>query len=405
MTKNENFFHSKRPWSKIKDMLLSHYLKPYFMKIFHAGSILYVDCFAGQGKFEDNQKGSPLIVLDVLQQCVSTSKLSKTPQFKIVLIEPKYSDTLSANINSHSLFNRTHIINGDFQKEIIPLVKCENAKNLFLYIDPFGIKELSFKLFEEIIIENNSLEMLINLNSFGFLREACRVMSMPQKFTVELETFLDPDSISDNFVQDIKEQDYIDRLNDIAGGNYWNDILKRYQTKEITAIKAEQEFSAKYRERLNQNFKYVIDVPIRDKKNNRPKYRIVHATNHPDGCMLMYENICNKWEAISLMQSGGQLSLLTPKHIEIKMSADEIKQRCLAHIQTLSTDNKTSINEIYASFCTKEGVLCSFKELTEILVCLEQEQKIFFTREPQYTKTGQLSKFMKSTSKQKVWLK
>ena len=34
------------------------------------------------------------------------------------------------------------------------------------------------------------------------------------------------------------------------------------------------------------------------KKGQRPKYRLIHATNHRDGCLLMVDNICNRWQAL-----------------------------------------------------------------------------------------------------------
>ncbi|MFC2638325.1 MAG: hypothetical protein ACFN0X_05345 [Mitsuokella sp.] len=64
--KNDDFFVEKKPWSKVKDELLGCYLKPYVAKILHTRKPLaYVDCFAGKGKFDDGNPGSPLIALDV----------------------------------------------------------------------------------------------------------------------------------------------------------------------------------------------------------------------------------------------------------------------------------------------------------------------------------------------------
>ena len=63
--KNDDFFVKKKPWSKVKDELLGCYLKPYVAKILHTRKPLaYVDCFAGKGKFDDGNPGSPLIALD-----------------------------------------------------------------------------------------------------------------------------------------------------------------------------------------------------------------------------------------------------------------------------------------------------------------------------------------------------
>ena len=59
----ENFFEKKREWSKIKDKIVAYYLKPYAAKILQNQKPLkIIDCFAGKGKFDDGEKGSPKII-------------------------------------------------------------------------------------------------------------------------------------------------------------------------------------------------------------------------------------------------------------------------------------------------------------------------------------------------------
>lgn len=50
-------------------------------------------------------------------------------------------------------------------------------------------------------------------------------------------------------------------------------------------------------------------MPIRIKNNQHPKYRMIHATNHCDGCVLMADNIYNRWELLKDIQNNGQLPL------------------------------------------------------------------------------------------------
>lgn len=66
---NKDFFRKKKVWSTIKDDLLGYYLVPYFAKILSMGNpILYVDCFAGKGRFDDGNPGSPIIALNSLRE-------------------------------------------------------------------------------------------------------------------------------------------------------------------------------------------------------------------------------------------------------------------------------------------------------------------------------------------------
>ena len=69
--KNDDFFKKKKQWSIVKDELLGCYLKPYFQKILHTNrDTVYIDCFAGKGVFEDGKPGSPLIALQIIQECL-----------------------------------------------------------------------------------------------------------------------------------------------------------------------------------------------------------------------------------------------------------------------------------------------------------------------------------------------
>lgn len=74
--KNDDFFVEKKSWSKVKDELLGCYLTPYVAKILYTYKpIAYVDCFAGKGKFDDGNPGSPLIALDIFQKSLVKTRM------------------------------------------------------------------------------------------------------------------------------------------------------------------------------------------------------------------------------------------------------------------------------------------------------------------------------------------
>ena len=74
--KNDDFFLEKKAWSAVKDELLGCYFKPYVSKILHTNRpLVYVDCFAGKGKFAVGNNGSPLIALDITDQCCASTSM------------------------------------------------------------------------------------------------------------------------------------------------------------------------------------------------------------------------------------------------------------------------------------------------------------------------------------------
>ena len=67
---NRSFFTGKRSCSVIKDRVLGNYTPPlYLSKVkLLLYLILLVDCFAGQGKFDDGTTGSPLIMCEMAEK-------------------------------------------------------------------------------------------------------------------------------------------------------------------------------------------------------------------------------------------------------------------------------------------------------------------------------------------------
>ena len=77
MANTKEFFKAKKAWSIYKDELLCSYIQPYFNKIMSTKvPIVYIDGFAGKGKFDDGTKGSPLLVKEKLYQAKSISKFT-----------------------------------------------------------------------------------------------------------------------------------------------------------------------------------------------------------------------------------------------------------------------------------------------------------------------------------------
>ena len=75
MSSNKKFFEHKRPWSRVKDELLRCYLSPYLNKIITTNNpTLYIDCFAGKGKFDDGEDGSPITALNCVRDSIERYK-------------------------------------------------------------------------------------------------------------------------------------------------------------------------------------------------------------------------------------------------------------------------------------------------------------------------------------------
>jgi three-Cys-motif partner protein len=383
--KNDDFFVKKKAWSVVKDELLGCYLKPYVSKILHTYKpLVYVDCFAGKGKFEDGNDGSPLIALRIIDECCASTKM-KSIQVEAIFIDLNYADDLKENLKAYPW---TKIVSGKYEDNIKSILRDKENCNVFLYIDPYGIKALQSSLFDYFAKgQFSSIELLINMNSFGFIREACHALG----------TTFDEKALFDDLVEyEPTKMDASDKsireLNEIAGGDYWQSIIEAYTKGEINTYDAEVQFSEQYCMRLMKSYTYVLNMPVRIKRGHRPKYRLIHATNHRDGCLLMVDNICNRWETLRGIQSGGQMALWTENYDNQMVNEDDIVAKTLEHFSQCI--NWTSLHDALAVFFMKHGPICSTGDVKQILKKFEKDGRLAILRNPDMTVKGKPTAFM-----------
>lgn len=387
---NSGFFKVKNDWSLIKDKLLGCYLTPYFQKVLATGKpICYVDCFSGKGKFEDGNPGSPIIALQIRDKCLQQTKMriDKTSAIETIFIDLNYASDLQVNLAPYNnIYGSPNIVSGRYEEKILDILKSKRGKNVFLYIDPYGIKALDTALFDKFQTYGfNSFEMLINFNSFGFFRDACRAMSVDYKNDAALQNLEDLVEYDPTSVATLDKP--ADMLNRIAGGEYWKEIVQDYKAGIIDGYKAEQRLSTEYKQRLKNRYNYVLDMPIRLKSENRPKYRMIHVCDHEDGCFLMARNIQNRKEELyTNIQTGGQLSIfdmmseLTQSVEGEWITRDEIKEKIGESIKKIKQE--LGITRFIAAFVNDNGLICNFDLIYEILKEYEQEGFISIVRIP-----------------------
>jgi len=372
----DKFFEKKREWSTTKDELLQNYLNVYFVKIFATRKdVLYIDAFAGQGMFDDGKKGSPLIAYDAYERAYNTSK--KPQNVFWIFIDPKYYDQLTQNVEK---IKNCTTVNGTYEKNVVSILKqSSNGKNVFIYIDPFGVKSMKFDILSKISKFQKSacsIELLINFNSFGFIREACRVLKIESDLNTQDFTEL-PD-------EENNQHSSVNCLNEIAGGNYWINIIQKHQDKngKCNGIAAEKEFMRIYRSKLHSLFDYVLDMPILLRDGGRPVYRMIHLTNHVDGCILMAENMLTRSKVhVAEIQRRGQPDLFANTNQDLEgnfVSEKEVSNKLL---ELLNIYNKpVTLQNFLADFYTINGALCKVKELKDLLLDMEKNDKIKVVR-------------------------
>lgn len=281
---SDTFFKEKKPWSKYKDFILDYYLTPYIAKVKNIKRpILIIDCCAGPGKFEDGTEGSPLIIT---KHIVESRK--NGIDIKGLFLEKKkqYFKILCDLIMPHSDYIKVH--QTDFTGYLTKIAGMAKSHTVFLYVDPYGIKELPFeelaKIYEQINKSGASVEVLMNFNSAGFVR--CGLVALKMEAALadaELtEEFYD-EPITD--IQGMTPQ----QMDEIAGGDYWKDVVL---DSNLSFAEKEQKITTSYMGQMIKYYSMVCDFPIKERYHHKvPKYRLIYGTRHPDGILLMNDTM------------------------------------------------------------------------------------------------------------------
>ena len=372
MSAPNSFFEEKRTWSRIKDELLKAYLVPYLAKVSQTRRpIIVADCFAGKGRFDNGEPGSPLIIAEAIEH-QRNDRLK--PEIKGVFIEKKYFNELKLNIPKDPW---CHPLEGDYEDKIDYFVKEYQSRdqNLFLYVDPYGIKSVLFSQFEAVKNKKNfkSVELLLNLNAFGFLREACRLLKHPDNETESPAVY----------EQDVNSSE---RLDEIAGGTYWREIVEKYYTHQIKMPEAEELFITQYCERLKKVFRYVVNIPIKARLNNIPKYRIVFGTDHEDALLLMADNMNKRWSDFRKEARNNQSPLFECDF------PDPTKQQVCWNIEdkiVSQIDQEIEYKELLLKLVQELGISFSTSEYRDYLKAMEND-RIDVKRIPATTPTGKV---------------
>ena len=384
MSKNQkSFFEKLQPWSKIKNDLLSTYLVPYFAKISSTGrNTFYVDCFAGQGRFDDGNEGSPFLAARIREEVLSR-KQGRHGDIELAFIEKEYGDILKKNLSEFFPHCKSlSVIPGSFESDLASLLQLHRRENLFLYIDPFGIKSLQYSVFQALSSCGRfpSIEVLMNFNTFGFIRAARSVLRKQDRILDKWDEngLCEKTKAIDELVPFEASLKTVDGLNSVANGNYWIEIIKQHAGSPQGFKMAEKELSTAYRKQLSKVFNYVLKMPIGKSDGSIPEYCMYFMTNHPSGCLLMADNMMKRSEDLRTdVQQHGQLSLFDHDVENELVDMSKVDSDFRSFLDRILSDNtRHHVDEIKAQFFAENGVICKQSVINQILKKLEQTGQI-----------------------------
>jgi three-Cys-motif partner protein len=269
---SDEFFKGKRPWSRIKDQILASYMNAYIAKIVTKRQpILLIDAFAGPGVFEDKKPGSPLIM------CQAAERFAKG-KYQAIFVneEPEYHNTLDGLLTKENFRSAATPILGDSQELLRRVAPLLTTQSVFLYIDPFGLKDCEFNTLKLFLSRNKaySTEIMINLCAPALHRMAAR--------DAYLGGTGNPEQIAK----------WHDILTKTLGGDYWKEALLTDDGKDTKT--REQMVVDGYRKKLSSTgyLTYTGSCPVQASRDSRTKYYMIFASGHPDAMILLNDGMC-----------------------------------------------------------------------------------------------------------------
>ena len=340
---DETFFKEKRHWSERKDEILKCYLTPYIAKVSRKKPpMIVIDAFAGPGYFEDGNQGSPVIIANVISDALSRNSQI---QIRLLCIE-KIKSLFDKLMNVVNKYQFAEAYQGTFEYYLPEIAEYAKRNTIFLYVDPFTVEGLNWnemdRVFEHVDKSKMSIEILLNFNAATFVRRALSALALnvPE---------------CDPSVEDFEEIDIpiespptIGKLNEILGGDWWQQILKDKFTFPEQVERLTQELCKKLSTRFNEVCYHGIKALPH---HTVPKYYLIFASPHPDALVLMNDQMVKSQRTLADLAKPIEPTLFETRSLDLVPDPEVLPQLILKYTKKPLARKEVIVAVIREVFC------------------------------------------------------
>jgi three-Cys-motif partner protein len=274
--------------SKAKVALYSYYLSTFISIMRHVSyikEIFLFDLFAGEGKYENGSKGSPLIACDVINEQYHSSAVPKITMWfndnGVSMIEPeiKKIDRVKRFVSECSLPENVFVsyFNEDYDflwPKALNKVKDSNIVKGLFFIDPYGYKDINPDDLKEIICAGNT-EIILFVPASHMYRFAAKAS-----------------------------------ICDFPGGAPLRELLCKIYDGKVPVFSSVHDFIDKFCDQLNLYIgnQYFVEE-FRIERDHTNVYCLIFITSNELGCEKM---LAAKWKQDPNVGSGYRIEKTTP---------------------------------------------------------------------------------------------
>ncbi|MFI9297545.1 three-Cys-motif partner protein TcmP [Streptomyces gardneri] len=294
----------------------------------HDKRVVYLDGYAGEGRYEDGEPASGEIALRVSSYLRNQAGLTLECFFSEAQL--KSFDRLHEVVEQYRARGvRAHAHRGEVDSVLDQVVERAAREPLFLFLDPCGLVLPQDRLVEVLARKRPSkwppTELLMNFSMMAVWRLGGHVRS-PKGNEKSLR-----------------------RFDDVCGGTWWREYFAdavASRDKDGAAEDAIEAVAAEYSRRLAERTGMLVQsVPVSHSPRKRAVYRLVFATRSPYGLWVFGDTVARArttwWETLEEREDDDALFSVAsvtrpdPKEIETK-AVPEIAEnlaRLLARVQ------------------------------------------------------------------------
>ncbi|MFG3348720.1 three-Cys-motif partner protein TcmP [Streptomyces sp. NPDC048018] len=280
------FFVSKKAAAVLKHAILDKYVVPFASKVGKYapdGRVVYLDGYAGPGRYDDGTPGSPALILESAAaiadfrklDCYFIEKNRKNFQSLSQLVEEAREQGLAA-----------HALQGRVERHLDHVLEAAQGSPLFAFLDPFGLgitfEALTERIFGSRRASRQPTEVLLNFN-------ANAVRRIGGLLTSRRDTPGKPATL---------------RALDVAcGGDWWREEFLDSRDNAEAVRRITRGFARRVGRAVGAG---SWTVGVRNRANLQVAYNLVHFSRHRDGLWLF-------GEAASLAQVEWRRACLPPE--------------------------------------------------------------------------------------------
>jgi three-Cys-motif partner protein len=263
-----HFFEHPQGAAILKHEVLRQYLPVYAGKTGSRTSVVFLDGYAGPGRYADGSPGSP----EVMVQTARALSDLRTISIRCVFVErdrehrERLQHLLLDMLDDHD----SEVLDGSIEDRLGQVVEGAAGKSLFVFLDPFGLA-IPFDMLVEMLRSRprrgsqgwQPTEVLLNFSINGINRAAGRLDGVPM---------------------DEKMEKYraarLMQLDAFLGGQWWHQPWRIHpQEGRVKAL------LDGYLTRLQQALPgwRPLSIAVRDRYGGPPSYYLVLLTRHAQG--------------------------------------------------------------------------------------------------------------------------